>query len=769
MDIAALLIDLKARKKATLQVRNGQLSVYHPPSSNHLNSHTGYFTLKAKQKHTDTKDRFNNNNFTFYVCPGHLRVSVNGRVVRKESQKIGFHDVIQVQNLSFTLAQGIQATETNTIISVQELVIGYPGNNKPIVQRLSFSIQRGEFVALMGPSGCGKTTLLKELAGANNRIAGKIRIGDKNIDEYFHTDLKTRIGYVQQHDHLHPSLSVEETLYYAGKIKSTPGYQSRIKKILSDLNIPGHLLSKKISELSGGQQKRVAIAVELIDQPDILLLDEPTSPLDPQSIDIFLTSLRKLASVNNIAVIMVTHKPDDMEYADKVLFLATGGSRQYYGPSKNFIPAVLSKIRSEGGEITQLNTLLGIYAWYSDTANIKTFDPGTALPPSRYPMPLKGASYNSIRQWYWLFRRYVQIRFPSGTANKVRQKTIQNLLFQPLLISLLFFAFPNFNMTILFLISLAVIWLGVNNASKEIVEELPVYERERAFNVKVDPYLLSKIVLLMLMAIVQIIIILTVVWIKFHLFNHGRFPDIQLYDPVSSFCYLTVLSLAATVLGLLASTFHRKIEVVLMWVPVLLIPQIILSGLVSKPDTRYKEGISYAMIGRWGLEGLCRIQDSAAHHNKKVVTGGYTVASANSVAIESVYPEPFDTLVYAENAAMYVLGSYNDHVRKDNTKAWTIFHDLRGNYIVLGIHILLLYFICRLQLMRMDPIPVNRRMTKKNIQYILRATGGLMLLLFIISMATKKTGPITFNLPDKEPVKKDSSRPRSFRLPVKKH
>ena len=150
--------------------------------------------------------------------------------------------------------------------------------------------------------------------------------------------LKTQIGYVPQDDIVHKELTVYQCLYFTAKIRldnaSDHIINKKIKKILHELDIT-FIKDNLITDISGGQRKRVAIGVELMTDPLLLFLDEPTSPLDPQTINNFLDILKRLSD-NGTTIIMVTHKPEDLVSMDDVLFLSKGGSITYHGSANHY-------------------------------------------------------------------------------------------------------------------------------------------------------------------------------------------------------------------------------------------------------------------------------------------------------------------------------------------------------------------------------------------------------------------------------------------------
>ena len=171
----------------------------------------------------------------------------------------------------------------------------YPNqkNGKKALHKMDLSVPSKSLLAIMGPSGCGKSTLLKSLNGESPPTKVNVLIFNQDLITNYEY-LKTQIGYVPQDDIVHNQLTVEQSLFFAAKLRianiSKSDIELKINKILSELNI-SHIKKNLISDISGGQRKRVSIAIELLTDPMLLFLDEPTSPLDPQTIEDFLNIL----------------------------------------------------------------------------------------------------------------------------------------------------------------------------------------------------------------------------------------------------------------------------------------------------------------------------------------------------------------------------------------------------------------------------------------------------------------------------------------------
>ncbi len=193
---------------------------------------------------------------------------------------------------------------------------------------LSLSIEKGEFVAIIGPSGSGKSTLLNQLGCLDVPTSGDLKIGGKSItqmNDYELTRLRLMtIGFIFQKFNLLPLLSAYENVEYPYTLKyrkkDTTG---RVSKLLSMVGITEELAKHKPSELSGGQQQRVAIARALVNNPKILLCDEPTGNLDSKTGVLVMKILKKLNEKGK-TLIIVTHDSTIAEQADRVVTIRDG-------------------------------------------------------------------------------------------------------------------------------------------------------------------------------------------------------------------------------------------------------------------------------------------------------------------------------------------------------------------------------------------------------------------------------------------------------------
>lgn len=517
---------------------------------------------------------------------------VNGKRISKV-QVIGEKDRLQIAKYEFVFSEESPdlLPEGEEMIRVKRLKQSLP-NGKVLLNTMSFRVLKGEFIAIMGPSGSGKSTLLKALNGYQPAKNGQILFQGKDFYQNYHL-LKQIIGYVPQDDTVHNDLSIYEALYFAGKLRlpsdvETAELASKIEEILQTLNLY-EVRHNLIRNISGGQRKRVSIAVELLSDPAILFLDEPTSPLDPETIEEFLKILRRLAA-KGTTIMMVTHKPDDLQSCDKVIFLAPGGKLVYYAESSNYLSyfeapnatAVYAKIsKAENAQ-----------AWVEKYQERQQIEETSGLPSNQSHLHVSQSS-NPFRQWFWLSARYLRIK----TSDQ--QNTLLLLLQAPIIALLLILIFEKLMLGTLFMMVIAALWLGTANAAREIVAEKAIYERERMFNLQIMPYLLSKISILSLIAFLQVSLLCTL--IALFVGTHHLLPLMGL---------LFVVSLMGSLSGLLLSALAGNPNKVMSIVPLILLPQIMLAGVIQRLPEK-AEWLSFVTTARWGMESAANIEQKA--------------------------------------------------------------------------------------------------------------------------------------------------------------
>lgn len=222
------------------------------------------------------------------------------------------------------------STSNLPIIELENVrkVYPLPAGDVVALDGLTLSIDEGEFVAIMGPSGSGKSTLLNQIGSLDHPSTGNLYITGKNIREMDDATLTTlrltTIGFIFQKFNLIPLLTAYENVEYPYLMKhrkcDTTG---RISNLLEQVGIDAQLAAHKPAELSGGEQQRVAIARALVNDPAIILCDEPTGNLDTKTGEQIMDILRDLHAQGR-TIIMVTHDPAIAGFADRIIYIRDG-------------------------------------------------------------------------------------------------------------------------------------------------------------------------------------------------------------------------------------------------------------------------------------------------------------------------------------------------------------------------------------------------------------------------------------------------------------
>ena len=484
-----------------------------------------------------------------------------------------------------------------------------------VIDGVSFSILPGEMVAIMGPSGAGKTSALTTLAGYTPPTKGHVFMDGLSL--YQHYDVfRTAIGYVPQEDVMHRTLTVREVLYYQAKLNfpaevKDAEINDRIDTVLRQLDLEDVEQSIVGDEnrrgLSGGQRKRLNVAMELLSEPSLLLLDEPTSGLDARSAMQLIRQCRGLASAGR-TVVMTIHQPrrEAFDLFDKLLLLTKGGKLAYFGPA-----------REAKRYFTERSSLPSESAKNPADYVLDVLDPLDAhdvRPPEHWRKQFKNSPLferfvrsrlrkedrdierraagrtqtrkaNPIRQLVTLTRRYARLKFrdKGALAVQLAQAPVIGVL------AVLLFhkgRFEPLNLKddvtpALFVLMASAVWFGCSNVAREIVSESAIFRRERYSNLRAGPYLASKLLVQGFLVAIQIALLLAIL-----------VPTVPLEGSVHQLAGVTFLAgLAAMAMGLLVSTVATTPLQAIQLVPLVILPQIMLSGILMPvgPPLEYDE------------------------------------------------------------------------------------------------------------------------------------------------------------------------------------
>jgi putative ABC transport system ATP-binding protein len=227
--------------------------------------------------------------------------------------------------------ENVAVTAAPTILRAESLTMVYRVGQMEThaLRGVSLDVEKGEFVAIMGPSGCGKSTMLHLLGGLLTPTTGKIFIDGEELtsgSDAKRTEIRRRkIGFVFQRFNLFPTLTAEGNLRLAEKIHSKNGGKSgeRRREVLRLLKLEDRMHHKPL-ELSGGEQQRVALARAIINNPAIILADEPTGNLDTENSEIVLNMFRELNERFDQTIIMITHNPEAAASCSRIIRMRDG-------------------------------------------------------------------------------------------------------------------------------------------------------------------------------------------------------------------------------------------------------------------------------------------------------------------------------------------------------------------------------------------------------------------------------------------------------------
>ncbi|MFF0254167.1 ATP-binding cassette domain-containing protein [Micromonospora zamorensis] len=493
-----------------------------------------------------------------------------------------------------TTEQTTSPPRTGVGITATGLGRAVPGGRR-VLDDISLTIQPGEVVAVIGISGAGKTTLLETLARVRRPATGTVA-----------HDAVRAIGFVPQDDIIHRELPLARTLRYAARLRLPSGtgpteISDRIAEVLAELRL-AERAAVPVSKLSGGERKRASIAVELLDRPGVFFLDEPTSGLDPAIAVELLRVLRTLADAGT-TVVLTTHQITDVDHCDQVVVLTRQGRLAFAGtPSaarEFFDLRSLAEVHLRLDEETDPAAWPDRFAAYRDGAPpARTTDHGDVCAPAPRRV-------GRLRQWAVLTARNAEI----VVRNRL---TLAILLGSPLMVlgmfALLFRpgAFeptrpsPTVTVMILFWIAFGGFFFGLTYGLLQICTELPILRRERLAGVRLVPYLMGKVaVLLPLLALVDLALLGVLRGID-------RLPPVDGPDFAALYATLLLSSAAALALGLLCSAAVSDAAQATLMLPMLCFPQVLFVGAILPVPAMATGGqwLSYAMSNRWAFEAL---------------------------------------------------------------------------------------------------------------------------------------------------------------------
>lgn len=521
-------------------------------------------------------------------------IRVNGTPVRRGRLQVGDQIAIGPYRIVFdglelferAVAVGLAIAATGVRVDVE---------SGTILQPTDLQLRAGELVAIIGESGAGKSTLLKALAGVSVPTGGQVLVGGELVQIR-----QSEIGYVPQFDIVHDELTISEALDFAARLRLPPDTAEherleRVREVIAELGLTERA-DIRVSRLSGGQRKRVAVGVELLHRPGALFLDEPTTGLDP-GLEHHMTELfRQLANAGQ-TVTLVTHATGSMNLYDRVIVMGRGGHLRFDGKPNELLAAF--GVRQYDEIYAALERLPLTEPVTATHATVPTLPPLRRDAPPTTVRVRQSLSY----QTRVLAHRYalLVLRDRKHLRSALIQVPVLGIFTAILFSSTIFVTPPQANYAgkaaqLVFLMVTIAIWLGSINAAREIVKERNVLDRELAIGVRLPAYLASKLVVLLTFAAIQIVLFALIVLVLRPLHE----PSFTVLE------FLLVLVMAgsiAALLGLLVSAFSTSEDQATAIIPLVLVPQLLFSGALVeiKEMQPIVKVLSVLVPSRWGF------------------------------------------------------------------------------------------------------------------------------------------------------------------------
>jgi len=573
------------------------------------------------------------------ISPKRVYVLVKGSTIRsRKFNPIYYSDIVGTY---------MSKSERPKIVFSAVDVEFYFKNSKNGLHPFNFSEETGQLIGVMGGSGAGKSTLLNILNGNIKPQKGKILINGYDI----HSDqdkIKGVIGFVPQDDLLIEELTVFQNLYYNGKLCFANSTDEELieacNKVLIDLDlfeIRGLKVGGPLNKfISGGQRKRLNIALELIREPDIMFVDEPTSGLSSMDSEMVMDLLKEITLKGKLAIINI-HQPSSDIYKlfDKVLILDKGGHAIYFGNPveavvyfkritnhvnaeesecgscgninpEQVLQIVEQKVVDEYGKLTK-NRKTSAREWYEVyrekiDANFKEKPYTSELPPNNFKIPSK------FRQFLIFTKRDVLSKLTN------RQYVMLNFFEAPVLAVILgyftkYISGDTYNFSenenlfaYLFMAVVVSIFLGMTLSAEEIIRDRKILQREAFLNLSRFSYINSKVLIMFSLSAIQMISFLIV----------GNFILGIKGLTLNYFLVLFSASCFSNLIGLNISSSLNSVVTIYILIPFILVPQLLLSGVIVKFEKLHRSVASYSfvpvvgdlMTSRWAFEALAVTQ-----------------------------------------------------------------------------------------------------------------------------------------------------------------
>jgi ABC-type multidrug transport system ATPase subunit len=537
-------------------------------------------------------------------------VFINGIRIQRHTLRAGDSIAIGPVKVTFTgstLETARSTKEDSLAVSGVSVSLG----GRKLVQDVTVAFKPASLTAILGPSGAGKSTFLSALTGQTTADSGEIFFGNWDLLEEYE-QVRHRIGFVPQSDILHTSLTARQALTYGAKLRFPKDTErsyidERVETVLEELELTAKA-DLKVEKLSGGQRKRASVALELLNEPDLLFLDEPTSGLDPGLDRQVMSILQKLARRGK-TVVVVTHSTDNLDLVDDVLLLRAGGKLAYFGSPQSALqtfkqktwPPVFENLMDQDGE------------------QVDKESTGQVMRPSEKSRT-SDSSRRLARDWFWqllvLIGRNVRVMTSDGPF-------FGFLVALPFLMSTVGLLAgsedglsegPTSQMglnpsarSLLLVMVLAGVFIGASASIQELVKERAIFAREKSVGLSPFAYVISKVLFLGVLVIFQTSVFTLITLFGRPLPDEGvAFGESVLFEIVFG---MSVLALVSMGIGLLVSAFSNSREQTMPVLVGVTMIQVVLSGAVPLSIEEILGTVSNAVPAFWSTNMLAATID----------------------------------------------------------------------------------------------------------------------------------------------------------------
>jgi ABC-type multidrug transport system ATPase subunit len=578
--------------------------------------------LQVSRRHAELR-RLGGGRFQLTDIGSHNGTFVNGqRITTEVVTKV---DVIGIGVATFRL-QGDELQEFDAadgvLLDARGLTVTLPGG-KVLLDNVSFPLPERCLLGVIGPSGAGKSTLLGALTGLRPATSGNVLYDGRDLYVNY-AELRHRIGLVPQENILHTQLSARRGLSYAAELRfsqdtSAAERSRRVDEVLDELSLARHA-DTRTGSLSGGQQKRVNVALELLTKPSLLFLDEPTSGLDPGLDKSVMEMLAALAREGR-TVMVVTHSVANLASCDRLLVLVPGGRIAYFGTPAD---GLRHFGRDDWAAVFQDFEAQPDRDWAADyrgSAYCARYA-GSPLPSPAGPQPSPGDGparavaaaprrpATRFAQLSTLVRRYVSV-----IASDRNYVGVIALL--PLILGALVRAIPDAGgltgpsnglaIQLLLILVMSACLIGVANAVRELVKERAIYTRERAAGLSPAAYLASKLVVLGVISAAQSVVLVAIGLAGRPMPARGVLTSLPLAEIMLGVAVLAIASMTA---GLLISAAVNSSDKTLPLLVVTVLVEVVLSGGVIRLNgSAGLEQLAWLTPSRWGFAAVASTID----------------------------------------------------------------------------------------------------------------------------------------------------------------